>query len=891
MFDCPQNRDAKKCSLCRQLGHENRQCQSRRGRGGFNQQRARQQQAPQQRDEDAGHYANAAASEGGDDDYAFTVETVLATSMSDLPDRSKIVLDSGSTLHLCNSRRNMRNIREVHPPISLRVADGKVLQLREQGDMVVKLRGGRSLTLKDVALDHRLAANLLSVPRLTAAGYTVSFEDERAVIRKQGPSGSIVCIAPKQHNLYVIKQEADGPSTASAGDSAPLMSESESGSAAMMSSELPAVHQSSPSASSKSHEQATDESVLELWHRRLGHASIGRVVALSHTDALAGLPKMSGGAWESRSESAETTCEACALGKKHRHKFASEKAEVARASRPLERVHADLVGPITMPASVNEQQVLVSSLGGNRYASVKIDEATSKVWVEPIRTKADTAADLLAWVKRAQQASGCKLRELHTDGGSEYLDSKLQSFLTAEGIEHTQTQPYTPQHNGKAERVNRTLFECARSMLQHAKLGPEFWALAVQAAAYLLNRTKTVRRVVAAGGSSFGSAVSSTDASVSHPSLSSTYHLLTPEEAFTHRKPSCKHLRIMFSDCFVHVPDSKRTKMEPKAHRAILVGYPESQPGWRVLNLETGKVHTSREVSFMEGRFSFRGDALNTALGKEGAYAEEKTIAEMIDAMSYEQALAKVIVESKVDHEKQAREARRNARGAAAVKPKAAVSAVGSGVSGAEANPSALPLQAQPDLPLLPQAPIAAADAAAAAGVQPIIAAVEAEAADQPQIAAQPVQVEPNRRLTRAAAARAASALFISEADPDSASKSDSDLDQTHPRSLEHAFQVTASLAESESGVPLSYADAMRRQPAEAAAWLEAMEKEMQAHRANSTWDLIDCLPLGRKAIGCKWVLVMKGQADGSRVCKARLTAKGFSSVQEWITLRPLLRR
>ena len=195
MFDCPRNANVKKCSLCRQIGHESRQCQNpRRGRG---QQRGPQQQG--QREEDAGHYASAAANEGGDD-FAFIIETVLATSVTDPvgagPDRSKVVFDSASTLHASNNRSSMTNIRQCDPPISLRVADGKVIVIREQGDMRIKLRGGATMTLKDVALDSRLAANLISVPRLTAAGYEVSFGHACAVVRKAGGTGAVLCTAP-----------------------------------------------------------------------------------------------------------------------------------------------------------------------------------------------------------------------------------------------------------------------------------------------------------------------------------------------------------------------------------------------------------------------------------------------------------------------------------------------------------------------------------------------------------------------------------------------------------------------------------------------------------------------------------------------------------------------
>ena len=57
--------------------------------------------------------------------------------------------------------------------------------------------------------------------------------------------------------------------------------------------------------------------------------------------------------------------------------------------------------------------------------------------------------------------------------------------------------------------------------------------------------------------------------------------------------------------------------------------------------------------------------------------------------------------------------------------------------------------------------------------------------------------------------------------------------------------------------------------------WLKAMHKELLALNKNSTWDLVT-LPLGKKAIGCKWVYRIRLNANGYlERFKARLVAKG----------------
>jgi hypothetical protein len=51
--------------------------------------------------------------------------------------------------------------------------------------------------------------------------------------------------------------------------------------------------------------------------------------------------------------------------------------------------------------------------------------------------------------------------------------------------------PHTPRQNGVAERKNRTLVECARSMIKSKNLSNGFWAEAINTVVYLTNRSPT----------------------------------------------------------------------------------------------------------------------------------------------------------------------------------------------------------------------------------------------------------------------------------------------------------------------------------------------------------------------------------------------------------------
>ena len=60
--------------------------------------------------------------------------------------------------------------------------------------------------------------------------------------------------------------------------------------------------------------------------------------------------------------------------------------------------------------------------------------------------------------------------------------------MSCEGIERHFTVRETPQQNGVAERMNKTLLEKVRCMLSNASLTKNFWVEALTYACYLVNR-------------------------------------------------------------------------------------------------------------------------------------------------------------------------------------------------------------------------------------------------------------------------------------------------------------------------------------------------------------------------------------------------------------------
>ena len=116
---------------------------------------------------------------------------------------------------------------------------------------------------------------------------------------------------------------------------------------------------------------------------------------------------------------------------------------------------------------------------------------TLDMWVYILKHKGEVLQRFQEWKALVEKSSGRKIKTLRSDNGGEYTSTEFTSFLTKEGIKHELTIPHTPQQNGVAERLNRTLIEGVRTMLADSKLPHRFWAEALSTAVYLRNRSPT----------------------------------------------------------------------------------------------------------------------------------------------------------------------------------------------------------------------------------------------------------------------------------------------------------------------------------------------------------------------------------------------------------------
>ena len=153
-----------------------------------------------------------------------------------------------------------------------------------------------------------------------------------------------------------------------------------------------------------------------------------------------------------------------------------DRASIAAELRPLEvaapfeRVHLDLVGPLT------------ETPRGNKYILTLTDAGTKYMEAAAIPDK--TAATVArAYVSEVITRFGCP-RQVVSDQGSEFVNALWNELNSRLGVGMRTTSPYHPEANGQAERQHRTLMAIVRTLQEPSQ---DDWDLVLRPALFAKN--------------------------------------------------------------------------------------------------------------------------------------------------------------------------------------------------------------------------------------------------------------------------------------------------------------------------------------------------------------------------------------------------------------------
>ena len=184
------------------------------------------------------------------------------------------------------------------------------------------------------------------------------------------------------------------------------------------------------------------------------------------------------------------------------------------------------------------------------------------------KNKDDTFAAFKNWKVMIERQTERKVKLLRTDNGGEFCSGAFDDYCRAEGIVRHHTIPHTPQQNGVAERMNRTIISKARCMLSNARMSKRFWAEAANTACYLINRSPSI-----------------------------PLNNKTSIEVWSGTPTNYSQLKVFGCTAYAHVDNGK---LEPTTIKCLFLGYGSGVKGYKLWNLKTGKTFMSRNIVFNE---------------------------------------------------------------------------------------------------------------------------------------------------------------------------------------------------------------------------------------------------------------------------------------------------
>lgn len=283
-----------------------------------------------------------------------------------------------------------------------------------------------------------------------------------------------------------------------------------------------------------------------LWHMRLGHMGERGMLELHKRKLLKGVKSCK-----------LDFCKFCVLGKQCKVQF---RPAVNKTKGILDYVHSDVWGPVR-----------VASKAGSLYFVTFIDDYSRKVWVYFMRHKSEVFNKFRVWKAEVENQTGKRIKCLRTDNGKEYKYGPFLKLCEKYGIQRHWTVRKTPQQNGVAERMNRTIAERARCIRLNAGLPKNFWAEAVSMAVFIVNRSPST---------ALGNKVA--------------------QEVWTEKEVDYSRMKIFGCPAYVHVPGDERSKLDAKSKQCIFLGYEKGVKGYKLWDSQSKKVVISRDVVFDE---------------------------------------------------------------------------------------------------------------------------------------------------------------------------------------------------------------------------------------------------------------------------------------------------
>lgn len=545
-------------------------------------------------------------------EFTNSLKGIMSKLKDNKPDKStqngamSWILDNGATSHIVCNRDSFSSYTAINKTIHW--GEASTLNIQGIGTIYVQFQDTQKIrVLNNVLYVPELGINILSQSKL-ANNYTISFPSycliidlinhtilTKGIVKSGLYYLSIVVLTQKSHlqrsfmtsftlhtnsmqnaaqDKYLEKDELQPDFTSRKRTTTPITTKEtliKSNNIELKDSiiEPNGINALAGSTNLKS------QNLIEVIHKRFGHINLKAIQKIAKDYNI----KLIANSYSS------IQCPECYKAKMHQQKHKKSLHSNSQHIEYLEKVSSDICGPIS-PLTWDKKKYFITFL----------DKKTRWLVVTLLSHKSEALQAFKDFKAKAENNSKRKrIINLHTDNGREYISKEFTKILSASGINHELTAPYTKEPNGIIERINLTLLNKVRAMLYTANLPQFLWGEAILAAAFLYNITP-------------------------HTALES---YISPFQAKKGYKPHINNVYIFGSICYYR-DNTPKLKLAPRSNKAIIIGYGQEANIYKVWDFNKKRALWTRDVKVLEKETLTNSASLNKTSLLEVANSEKQ---------------------------------------------------------------------------------------------------------------------------------------------------------------------------------------------------------------------------------------------------------------------------
>ena len=172
------------------------------------------------------------------------------------------------------------------------------------------------------------------------------------------------------------------------------------------------------------------------------------------------------------------------------------------------------------------------------------------------------------YLARVEKEIGKNLKCLRSNRGGEFTSKDFEVFYNDKGIKRQIVAPRTPPQNGIAKRRNRSLIDCARTLMMEKNVALKYQREVVSTSFYTTNRVQIKKGTNA-----------------------------TPFELWYGHSPNVKNFKVFGCKCYI-LKESRNGKFDAKSDEGIFLGYSTRGKAYKCLNTNTNEIVQCSNVNF-----------------------------------------------------------------------------------------------------------------------------------------------------------------------------------------------------------------------------------------------------------------------------------------------------